>query len=98
MSSMASIVRPGGRVTLAGGLDQEWGPAWERAFQPMRAALRAHRIQPRQVDLVCKRDARHHGSGRGAAGSAEHLPAWGSAVRGARTKTWWLGARRMIAI
>lgn len=39
LRAAARILRPGGRLALSVGLDEHFGPAWQRAFAPIREAL-----------------------------------------------------------
>ena len=49
--SMARVVRPGGRVALFAGLGSEYGPATQRAMQPVRQALELHGLPFRDLFL-----------------------------------------------
>jgi len=47
--SMARVARPGGCVAINAGLDAQWGPAWQRACEPIWAALRERGLPPRDI-------------------------------------------------
>ncbi len=51
IQSMARIIHPGGRVGLVVGVDEELGAAWERAFAPIRAQLRANGVPERSFGI-----------------------------------------------